>query len=73
VSLIARAILMVLGWRVRGQAWPRPFFNRETRAPIHPVSVLSHSHRECLRQFCGPHPKACADGRPAARDDDAID
>src|SRR5262249_29171009 len=28
LSLMARAIRMVLGWRVRGQAWPHPFFNR---------------------------------------------
>jgi len=69
---MARAILMVLRWRVRGQAWPHPFFQRETRAPIYPAIVLSHSQRESLRRFCGPHPKACADGRPAARGDEVM-
>jgi hypothetical protein len=65
LSLMARAIRMVLGWRVRGQAWPHPFFDRDTRAPIYSLSVLSQSQRESLRRFCGPHPTAGADGRPA--------
>jgi hypothetical protein len=56
LSLMARAIRMVLGWRVRGRAWPHPFFDRDTRAPIYPLSVLSHAQREALRRFCGPHP-----------------
>jgi hypothetical protein len=64
LALLARAICMVLGWRVRGQAWPHPFFNRDTRAPIYPLSVLSRSQRESLRRFCGPHPTASPDGRP---------
>jgi hypothetical protein len=70
---MARAILMVLRWRVRGQAWPHPFFQRETRAPIYQAIVLSHSQRESLRRFCGPHPNACADGRPAARGDEVME
>ncbi len=56
LSIMAHTIRMLLGWRVRGRAWPHPFFNRDTRAPIYPLSVLSHSQRESLRQFCGPHP-----------------
>jgi hypothetical protein len=70
---MARAILMVLGWRVRGQAWPHPFFKRDARMPIYPASVLSHSQRESLRRFCGPHPKAYADGWPAVRADEVIE
>jgi hypothetical protein len=65
LPLMARAIRMVLGWRVRGQAWPHPFFERETRAPIYPLTVLSHSQRESLRRLCGPHPAAVVDGRHA--------
>jgi hypothetical protein len=61
LSLMARAIPMVLGWRLRGRAWPHPFFYRGTRTPIYPLSVLPHSQRDALRRFCGPHPTA----RPA--------
>src|SRR5262245_2906508 len=39
LSLMARAIRMVLSWRLRGRTWPHPFFARETRAPIYPVTV----------------------------------
>jgi hypothetical protein len=60
LSLMLRAIRMVLGWRLRGRAWPNPFFARETRAPIYPVEVLSPSEREALRRLCGPQPTAHA-------------
>jgi hypothetical protein len=49
---------MVLGWRVRGQTWPHPFFKRDTREPIYPVDVVPQLQREALRRFCGPHPAA---------------
>jgi hypothetical protein len=65
LSLMLRAIRMVLGWRLRGRAWPHPFFARETRAPIYPVTVLSPSEREALRRFCGPHPTARAGDQAA--------
>ena len=55
---MARAIRMVLGWRLRGRTWPHPFFARETGAPIYPVTVLSQPQREALRPLCGPHPTA---------------
>ena len=58
LSLMARAIRMVLGWRLRGRTWPHPFFARETGAPIYPVTVLSQPQREALRPLCGPHPTA---------------
>ena len=54
--LMARAIRMVLGWRIRGQTWPHPFFERATRAPRFPVITLSHQEREALRPLCGPNP-----------------
>jgi len=63
--LMLRAIRMVLGWRLRGRAWPNPFFARETRAPIYPITVLSQSDREALRRLCGPHPTARAEGQAA--------
>jgi hypothetical protein len=60
LSLIARAVGKVLGWRLRGKAWPHPFFKRETGEPLYPLTVLSPEQREALRPFCGPHPTATA-------------
>ena len=60
LSLIVRAIAKVLGWRLRGKAWPHPFFKRETGEPFYPLTVLSPEQREALRPFCGPHPTASA-------------
>lgn len=65
LPLMLRAIRMVLGWRLRGQAWPHPFVARDTRAPIYPVTVLSQAEREALRPLCGPHPTVRADGTAA--------
>jgi hypothetical protein len=65
LSLMWRAIRMVLGWRLGGRAWPHPFFRRDTRAPIYPVTVLSQSERDALRPFCGPHPTARANEKAA--------
>lgn len=56
LRLIARALRKVAGWKVRGQTWPHPFFDRATRAPTYPVTVLSHDEREALRPLCGPRP-----------------
>lgn len=61
LSLLVRPVRMVLGWRLRGQTWPHPFFRGDTREPIYPLNVLSHPQREALRRFCGPHPTARAD------------
>lgn len=58
LSLILRAIGRVLGWRVGGKTWPHPFFARDTRAPLYPVTVISRERREALRAFCGPRPTA---------------
>ena len=60
LSLLLRAIGKVLGWRLRGRAWPHPFFKRDTSEPVYPVTVLSSEQRNTLRQFCGPHPTAHA-------------
>jgi hypothetical protein len=58
LSVLLRAIGRVLGWRIAGRAWPHPFFNRETRAPIYPLTVLPQDRREALRAYCGPDPTA---------------
>ncbi|HLK37093.1 MAG TPA: DUF6151 family protein [Polyangiaceae bacterium] len=60
LRLILRAVRLVAGWRLRGKTWPHPFFDRATRQPIRPVSVLSRAEREALRPLCGPHPAAPA-------------
>jgi len=58
LGLIFRALRMILGWRLGGKAWPHPFFDRATRAPSRPVTVLSRAERDALRPLCGPHPTA---------------
>ena len=51
---IARVVGLVLGWKLRGQTWPHPYFDRATRKPSRPVSVLSPAARDALRPLCGP-------------------
>jgi hypothetical protein len=58
LSVLLRAITKVLGWRLRGRAWPHPFFQPKTREPIYPLTVLAQEQREALRRYCGPHPVA---------------
>lgn len=56
LRIVGRALRKVVGWKVRGQAWPHPFFDRATRAPIYPVTVLTLEQRQALRPLCGPRP-----------------
>jgi hypothetical protein len=56
-ALLARAVRMVLGWRLSGQTWPHPFFDRTTRAPRYPLATLSRTERDTLRPLCGPQPQ----------------
>ena len=58
LSLLARVVGKVLGWRLSGKAWPHPFFRRDSGAPVYPVDVLSREEREALRAYCGPNPTA---------------
>jgi hypothetical protein len=60
LRLIVHAIRLILGWRLRGQTWPHPFFDRTTRAATRPLTTLSTAERDALRPFCGPHPSAAA-------------
>ena len=60
LPLLFRVIARIFGWKFSGKTWPHPLFSRETRAPIHPVTVLSKEQRDALRPFCGPHPTAQA-------------
>jgi hypothetical protein len=54
--VLLRVIAKVVGWRLRGQSWPHPFYRQKDPAPIHPVTVLSPERREALRRYCGPNP-----------------
>lgn len=58
LGLLFRAIAKVLGWRLGGRTWPHPFFDRQTREPIYPLTVLSKEQRDRLRPYCGPVPTA---------------
>jgi hypothetical protein len=55
LSLMLRAIVNVLGWRLKGRVWPHPFFSRSGET-LYSVTVLSHAEREALRPLCGPRP-----------------
>lgn len=52
---LLRIARLLLGWKVRGQAWPHPFFDRPA-TPRYPITVLSREEREALRPLCGPKP-----------------
>jgi hypothetical protein len=56
LSVVLRAVVRVLGWRLAGKTWPHPFYARDTRAPVYPVTVVSPERREALRALCGPSP-----------------
>lgn len=56
-GVVARALFRVVGWRLRGLAWPNPFFEKGKTSPIYPVRVLTSSEREALRPLCGPQPQ----------------
>jgi hypothetical protein len=56
IGLLVHAIGKIAGWKLRGQTWPHPFFDRTTRAPIYPITVLSAEQRDALRPLCGPKP-----------------
>ncbi|MGA2448918.1 MAG: DUF6151 family protein [Polyangiaceae bacterium] len=59
--IILRMLRLSLGWRLSGQTWPHPFFDRATRTLSHPLTTLSRTEREVLRPLCGPHPAAHSD------------
>lgn len=56
LRLIAGSIRRVLGFRLRGKTWPHPFFERGTREPRYPITVLTQAERAALRPLCGPRP-----------------
>lgn len=60
LPLLLRTLGKILAWRLRGKAWPHPFFKRDTGAPVYPVDVLTQKEREALRPLCGPRPPAAS-------------
>jgi hypothetical protein len=51
--ILFRTLRLVIGWRLSGQAWPHPFFDRATGAPRFPVKVLSRAERDALLATAG--------------------
>jgi hypothetical protein len=56
VGFLLRAARLITGWKLRGQTWPHPYFDRATGKPNRPVAILSKAEREALRPLCGPTP-----------------
>ncbi|MBL8636807.1 MAG: hypothetical protein JNM40_26515 [Myxococcales bacterium] len=54
VRLLARVAWLMLGWKLRGQGSPSPFFDKDSQAPRYPVTTLSPTERAALRPLCGP-------------------
>jgi hypothetical protein len=52
IGFLAHTLRMILGWKLRGRAWPHPFFDRASE-PKFPVSVLSREERDAARRSCG--------------------
>ncbi|MFO0617394.1 MAG: DUF6151 family protein [Polyangiaceae bacterium] len=50
---LLRTIGKILGWKIRGRAWPHPFFDRSTGEPRFPVRVLTREERRAARQAAG--------------------
>jgi len=60
LPVLLGAVVKVLGWRLGRRTWPHPFFERDTRAPIYPLTIVPKERREALRAYCGPKPAAQA-------------
>jgi hypothetical protein len=60
LPLMAHSLRLLLGWKLGGKTWPHPFFDRASRGPSRPVTVLSAGERESLRPRCGPNPTAAS-------------
>jgi len=54
--MFAGVILRVVSWKLRGRAWPHPYFEKASGGPSHPVTVLTARERDALRPKCGPSP-----------------
>lgn len=50
---LARTARTILGWKLRGRAWPHPYFERSSGEPRFAVRVLSREERAAARQAAG--------------------
>ncbi len=55
-GLFAIVVLRIIGWKLRGKAWPHPYFDKATGGPSHAVTILTQPERDALRPMCGPNP-----------------
>ena len=58
-SFLLHTIGLILGWMLRGQAWPHPYFNRESE-PLYPVQILTREERAEASKLSGPRPAAAS-------------
>ena len=58
LGLIVGVFSQVLRWKLAGKSWPHPYFDKATRKPRYPVTVLEKPERDALRAKCGPNPTA---------------
>lgn len=59
-AIMAPLVLRMIGWRIAGMVWPHPFWARESKRPLYPVTILTREERDALRPFCGPAPSRAA-------------
>lgn len=57
-QMLAHVARLLIEWKLRGQGWPHPFFERDSGLARYPVTTLTTSEREALRPRCGPRPTA---------------
>jgi hypothetical protein len=55
---LLRTARLILGWKLRGRAWPHPYFDRSTGDPRFQVRVLSRDERASARKAAGRAPAA---------------
>ncbi len=52
-GVLLNAGVRMLRWKIAGQTWPHPFFDRASKKPRYPVEVMPGEQREALREACG--------------------
>jgi hypothetical protein len=45
-------VFTILGWKLRGRAFPHPYFDRASE-PLYPVKILTREEREQARSKRG--------------------
>jgi hypothetical protein len=55
-GLMVRSAGKIFGWKLRGQTWPHPYFERGAPEPRYPVTLVTRAERDAARARCGPKP-----------------